>query len=108
MPLLLKAKGKTTTDQISPAGKWLRFRGHLDAISDNTFSGVTNAFTGERGLTIDLTTGERGKPMAEPRSSRDRPGMNRGVRGESRQPPAQGSRIVGIVPVRPGGEPSPA
>jgi aconitate hydratase len=65
MPLLLKAKGKTTTDQISPAGKWLRFRGHLDAISDNMFSGVTNAFTGERGLTIDLTTGERGKPMAE-------------------------------------------
>jgi aconitate hydratase len=64
LPLLLKAKGKTTTDQISPAGSWLRFRGHLDAISDNMFIGVTNAFTGERGLTIDLQSGERGQPMA--------------------------------------------
>jgi aconitate hydratase len=35
LPLLLKAKGKCTTDHISPAGKWLRFRGHLDRISDN-------------------------------------------------------------------------
>jgi aconitate hydratase len=51
MPLLLKTKGKTTTDHISPAGYWLRFRGHLDAISDNMFSGAINAFTGERGLT---------------------------------------------------------
>ena len=64
MPLLLKAKGKTTTDQISPAGSWLRFRGHLDAISDNMFIGVTNAFTGERGLTIDQQSGERGLAMA--------------------------------------------
>ncbi|PYT35717.1 MAG: aconitate hydratase [Acidobacteria bacterium] len=60
MPLLLKTKGKTTTDHISPAGFWLRFRGHLDKISDNTFLGAVNAFTGERGKTINLLTGERG------------------------------------------------
>src|SRR5713226_3339131 len=48
MPLLMKTKGKTTTDHISPAGFWLRFRGHLDKISDNMFTGATNAFTGER------------------------------------------------------------
>lgn len=42
--LLLKTKGKTTTDHISPAGKWLKFRGHLDRISDNMFLGATNAF----------------------------------------------------------------
>jgi aconitate hydratase len=42
--LLLKTKGKTTTDHISPAGKWLAFRGHLDKISDNMFLGATNAF----------------------------------------------------------------
>ncbi len=60
MPLLLKTKGKTTTDHISPAGFWLRFRGHLDRISDNMFLGAVNAFTGERGRTTNLLTGERG------------------------------------------------
>src|SRR6267378_4984525 len=40
LPILVKAKGKTTTDHISPAGAWLRFRGHLDKISDNMFLGV--------------------------------------------------------------------
>jgi len=61
MPLLLKTKGKTTTDHISPAGPWLRFRGHLDRISDNMFTGAINAFTGDRGKTrnpLDGTTDE--------------------------------------------------
>lgn len=44
MPLLLKAKGKCTTDHISQAGPWLRFRGHLDNISDNCYIGVNSAF----------------------------------------------------------------
>jgi aconitate hydratase len=65
MPVLLKTKGKTTTDHISPAGAWLKFRGHLDAISDNMFTGATNAFTGERGTTLNVLTGERGKPLPE-------------------------------------------
>src|SRR5262249_56753180 len=47
LPILVKTKGKTTTDHISPAGAWLRFRGHLDKISDNMFLGAPNAFTGE-------------------------------------------------------------
>ncbi len=46
-PLLLKAKGKCTTDHISPAGKWLAFRGHLDRISDNMFTAAIDAFTGQ-------------------------------------------------------------
>ena len=58
VPLLLKAKGKCTTDHISPAGPWLRFRGHLDHISDNLFSGVVNAFTGEAGTGRDPVSGE--------------------------------------------------
>jgi len=49
LPVLLKAKGKCTTDHISPAGPWLRFRGHLDRISDNMFIGAINAFTDEEG-----------------------------------------------------------
>lgn len=42
--VLCKAQGKCTTDHISPAGKWLRFRGHLDRISDNLLTGAVNAF----------------------------------------------------------------
>jgi aconitate hydratase len=58
MPLLLKTQGKTTTDHISPAGPWLRFRGHLDKISDNMFTGAIRAGTGERGTTRNPLTGE--------------------------------------------------
>ena len=58
MPVLLKAKGKTTTDHISPAGSWLRFRGHLDKFSDNMFMGAINAYTGEAGKVKNVLTGE--------------------------------------------------
>lgn len=47
MPLLIKAKGKCTTDHISMAGPWLRFRGHLENISDNMLMGAINAFNDE-------------------------------------------------------------
>ncbi len=57
-PLLLKAKGKCTTDHISPAGSWLKFRGHLDNISKNMFLGAINAFTGNPGEAKNLYTGE--------------------------------------------------
>jgi aconitate hydratase len=46
LPLLIKTKGRTTTDAISPAGAWLRYRGHLDRFSDNLLSGAIDAFTG--------------------------------------------------------------
>ena len=58
LPVLLKAKGKCTTDHISMAGPWLRFRGHLDNISNNMFIGAINAFTGEAGKTKNIYTGE--------------------------------------------------
>ncbi|MEQ8582406.1 MAG: aconitate hydratase [Marinoscillum sp.] len=45
--LLIKAKGKCTTDHISMAGPWLRFRGHLDNIANNTLTGAVNAFNDE-------------------------------------------------------------
>lgn len=57
-PILLKAKGKCTTDHISPAGKWLKYRGHLDNISNNMFSGAINAYTGEAGRGKNIFTGE--------------------------------------------------
>ena len=64
LPLLIKAAGKCTTDHISPAGVWLRFRGHLDNISDNMFIGAVNAFTEETGKGLDLLSGERGVGFA--------------------------------------------
>ena len=58
LPVLLKAKGKCTTDHISMAGPWLKYRGHLDNISNNMFIGAINAFTGDAGKVKNVFTGE--------------------------------------------------
>ncbi|HYF51361.1 MAG TPA: hypothetical protein VEJ63_18245, partial [Planctomycetota bacterium] len=63
--VLVKALGKCTTDHISAAGKWLRFRGHLDNISNNLLIGATNAFNNEIGKGKNLRTGETGKSFPE-------------------------------------------
>ena len=68
LPVILKAKGKCTTDHISPAGPWLKFRGHLDNISDNMFLGAVNAFSGEAGKGKNPITGE---PMEFTKIARD-------------------------------------
>ncbi|MGQ0752386.1 MAG: aconitate hydratase [Betaproteobacteria bacterium] len=65
VPVLLKAKGRTTTDHISPAGPWLRFRGHLNRFSDNMFMGAINACTGVAGKSKNVLTGEAGLPVAD-------------------------------------------
>jgi aconitate hydratase len=63
--VLLKAKGKCTTDHVSPAGPWLKYRGHLTNISGNLFSGAVNAFAdSEPGQGIDARTGAR-TPLPE-------------------------------------------
>ncbi len=54
MPILMKAKGKCTTDHISAAGKWLKYRGHLENISGNLFEGAINAYTGQAGKGLDI------------------------------------------------------
>lgn len=58
LPVLLKVSGKCTTDHISMAGPWLKYRGHLDNISNNMFLGAINAFTGDAGKTKNIFTGE--------------------------------------------------
>src|SRR5262249_25598769 len=63
--VLMKTKGKTTTDHISPAGTWLRYRGHLDKFSENLLMGATNAFTGETGKATNGLTGAKGEPIAK-------------------------------------------
>jgi aconitate hydratase len=58
MPVLMKAKGKCTTDHISAAGKWLTYRGHLQNICGNLFAGVVNAYNDVVGEGIDLIDGK--------------------------------------------------
>jgi aconitate hydratase len=106
MPVLLKTKGKTTTDHISPAGPWLRFRGHLDKFSDNMCMGAINAYTGEAGKVKNLLTGATGEMVSK--AARDY--KARGVRwvivgdanygeGSSREHAALSPRLLGGVAV---------
>ncbi len=64
LPVLVKAQGKCTTDHISMAGPWLRYRGHLENISGNLYMGAVNAHGGEVGIGLDITDGER-RPYPE-------------------------------------------
>jgi aconitate hydratase len=57
LALLIKVKGKCTTDHISMAGPWLRFRGHLDRISDNLLMGAVNAFNLQTNAVLDPSDG---------------------------------------------------
>jgi aconitate hydratase len=106
LPVLLKTRGKTTTDHISPAGPWLRYRGHLDKFSDNMFMGAINAFTGEAGTGKNALTGERGQAI----SSIARSYKSQGTRwvvvgdhnygeGSSREHAALSPRLLGCAAV---------
>jgi aconitate hydratase len=65
LPVLLKAVGKCTTDHISPAGPWLRFRGHLENISGNLYIGANNQFGEDPGTGTDVFTGDTNVPLPE-------------------------------------------
>jgi len=66
--LLIKAKGKCTTDHISMAGPWLRFRGHLDNISENLLTGAVNYYNDETNKVKNQLTGEYGAVPATQRA----------------------------------------
>jgi aconitate hydratase len=68
LKLLIKAKGKCTTDHISMAGPWLRFRGHLDNISNNTLTGAVNFFNEKTDSVKSQLTGEYGPVPATQRA----------------------------------------
>jgi aconitate hydratase A / 2-methylisocitrate dehydratase len=106
LPILVKTKGKTTTDHISPAGPWLRFRGHLDKISDNMFLGAVNAFTGEAGKGVNPLTGEAGQNFAKTARALKRAGQQWIVigdenygEGSSREHAAMSPRYLGCAAV---------
>jgi len=105
-PLLLKVRGKCTTDHISPAGPWLRYRGHLDNISDNMFTGAINAFTEAAGSTLNQLDGER--DVAVPKVARAyKANGNRWIvvgdenygEGSSREHAAMSPRLLGAAAV---------
>jgi aconitate hydratase len=64
MPILYQAAGKCTTDHISQAGPWLKYRGHLDKISDNLLLGAISRFTKKPGDALNITNGTRGTPAS--------------------------------------------
>lgn len=66
--LLIKAQGKCTTDHISMAGPWLRYRGHLDNISNNMLIGAVNAFGGATNEVVNQLTGSKGEVPAVARA----------------------------------------
>jgi aconitate hydratase len=68
LKLLIKAKGKCTTDHISMAGPWLRFRGHLDNISNNMLIGAVNAFNDKTDTVLNELSGEYGPVPATARA----------------------------------------
>jgi len=106
LPILVKTKGKTTTDHISPAGPWLRYRGHLDKISDNMFLGALNAFTGEAGKGVNPLTGETGQNFSKTARYLKRAGQQWIVigdenygEGSSREHAAMSPRYLGCAAV---------
>ena len=106
LPLLLKTKGKTTTDHISPAGPWLKFRGHLDKISDNMFLGATNSFSTEAGKGTNVITGESGLNIAQIARDYKSKGIGSFVvgdenygEGSSREHAAMSPRFLGVLAV---------
>ena len=105
MRILLKAKGKCTTDHISMAGPWLKFRGHLENISENCFIGAVNYYNEEMNSVINYVTGEY---MPVPSSARayQKAGISTVVFGEenygegsSREHAAMEPRFLGVKTV---------
>ena len=102
VPVLMKVKGKCTTDHISPAGPWLRYRGHLDKFSDNLLMGAANAYTGEAGTGKNLLTGETGRAISKTARHYQKKGLRWVIigdsnygEGSSREHAAMSPRLLG-------------
>jgi aconitate hydratase len=104
--VLLKAVGKCTTDHISPAGPWLKYRGHLDNISNNMFIGANNAFSSKPGTGLQVLTGERELPLPQIARAYRAAGLSWVVfgdenygEGSSREHAAMSPRLLGAKAV---------
>ena len=106
LPVLMKVKGKCTTDHISPAGQWLRYRGHLDRFSDNMFMGASNAYTDETGKGLNVLSGEGGQAISQIARDYKESGLRWVVvgddnygEGSSREHAAMSPRLLGAAAV---------
>jgi aconitate hydratase len=103
--LLIKAKGKCTTDHISMAGPWLRFRGHLDNISENCLIGAVNAFGEATNKVKNQLTGEFGAVPTTARAYKKANvasivvGEHNYGEGSSREHAAMEPRHLGVIAV---------
>jgi aconitate hydratase len=102
MPVLIKARGKCTTDHISMAGPWLKYRGHLENISENYMIGAANYFTGKVNSVLNVLTGDYEPVPKTARIYRDN-GIHSVVAGEdnfgegsSREHAAMEPRFLGV------------
>lgn len=102
MPLLIKTRGKCTTDHISMAGPWLRYRGHLENISGNLLMGAVNAFNGESNHVKDQLDGKY-KAVSEAARDYKAHGINSIIvaednygEGSSREHAAMEPRFLGV------------
>lgn len=102
LPLLIKAKGKCTTDHISMAGYWLKFRGHLENISENYMIGAVNSFNDQTNNILNQLTGTSDTVPRTARAYRDS-GTGSAVVGEenfgegsSREHAAMEPRFLGV------------
>jgi len=103
--LLIKAEGKCTTDHISMAGPWLRYRGHLDNISNNCLIGAVNAFGGKTNEVVNQLDGSKGEVPAVARAYKAAGvptvvvGDHNYGEGSSREHAAMEPRHLGVIAV---------
>jgi aconitate hydratase len=105
LPIMVKAKGKCTTDHISPAGAWLSLRGHLDNLSDNMLLGAVNAFNDEVGIGKNILNNQLESFSKIARQYKEKQmnwiiiGDNNYGEGSSREHAAMTPRYLGCVAV---------
>jgi len=105
IPIMVKAKGKCTTDHISPAGAWLSLRGHLDNLSDNMLLGAVNAFNDEVGQGKNILNNQLEPFSKIARQYKEKQmswviiGDNNYGEGSSREHAAMSPRYLGCVAV---------
>jgi aconitate hydratase len=105
IPIIVKAKGKCTTDHISPAGAWLSLRGHLDNLSDNMLLGAVNAFNDEVGKGKNILNNQHENFSTIARQYKEKGirwviiGDNNYGEGSSREHAAMTPRHLGCVAV---------
>jgi aconitate hydratase len=105
VPIMVKAKGKCTTDHISPAGAWLSLRGHLDNLSDNMLLGAVNAFNDEVGKGKNVLNGQLEQFSSIARQYKEKQmrwviiGDNNYGEGSSREHAAMTPRYLGCAAV---------